>query len=417
MWVNAVGTARRTILMLILFIFTCTIAYSQEVDLLIRNGHVIDPKNGIDAIMDVAVHEGKIAQVGPRLNRPAKLTVDASGLYVVPGLIDIHGHHFFGTEPNSYLSNSYTALPPDGFTFRSGVTAVVDAGGAGWKNFEKFRSQAIENSKTKVFAFLNIVGEGMRGGAFEQNLADMDPKLTSLVAKQYPDYIVGIKLAHYNGNEWEPAQRAVKAGELANIPVMIDFGGATPPLSIEKLLMEVLRPGDIFTHCFAHVRSRLPIVRDGKVEQFVVDAQKRGVIFDVGHGGGSFVFSQAIPAIKQGFKPNSISTDLHTGSMNAGMKDMINVMSKLLNLGLSLNEVITASTWNPAQIIKKTDLGHLTTGAPADIAILSLDKGSFGFVDVEGMKITGDKKLTCQMTVLDGTIVWDLNGLSAKPVK
>jgi len=154
-----------------------------------------------------------------------------------------------------------------------------------------------------------------------------------------------------------------------------------------------------------------------KVQTFAFDAQKRGIILDVGHGGGSFTFEQAIPAIQQGLKPNSISTDLHTGSMNAGMKDMLNVMSKLLNCGLTLNEVVTASTWKPAQIINKKELGNLGIGAPADVAILSLDQGRFGFIDVQGFKINGDKKLTCQATILNGEVVWDLNGLAAKAFK
>ena len=386
---------------------------SQTVDILIKNGHVIDAKNSIDAIMDVAIIGNKISEVAAKISKPAKKTVDATGLYVMPGLIDIHGHHYFGTEQDKYLSDSYAALPPDGFTFRAGVTSVVDAGGAGWRNFADFKDQAFANSKTRMFAFLNIVGAGMSGGAHEQNLADMDPKLTAMIAKQYPDLIVGIKLAHYMSSEWAPTERAVKAGELAGIPVMIDFGAANPVLSWETLLLEKLRPGDIVTHCYGQTEGRMHVVENGKVQPYATAAQKRGVNFDVGHGGGSFMFEQAIPAIKQGFKPNSISTDLHTGSMNGGMKDMANVMSKLLNIGLSLNEVIACSTWNPAQIIKKKELGHLSVGALADVAILSLDKGTYGFVDVGGSKVVGDKKLTCQFTILNGEVVWDLNGLAA----
>ena len=397
--------------------FATHVCYGQQIDILIKNGHVIDAKNNIDAIMDVAIRDKKIVEVAPKISKEARQVIDATGLYVTPGLIDIHGHHFFGTKEDAYLSNSYTAVPPDGFTFRSGVTAVADAGGSGWRNFADFKSQTIDHSKTKVFAFLNIVGAGMSGGAYEQNPGDMDAKLTSLVAKRYPQYIVGIKLAHYIGHEWEPAERAVKAGELAGIPVMIDFGGADPPLSMETLLMEKLRPGDILTHCYGSVKGRIPLVANGKVQQFAFNAQKRGVILDVGHGGGSFLFEQAIPAIKQGLKPNSISTDLHTGSMNGGMKDMSNVMSKLLNIGLTLNEVITTSTWNPAQIINKKELGNLSVGAPADVAVFSLEKGNFGYTDVQGFKITGDKKLVCQMTLLDGEVVWDLNGLAAKTFK
>jgi dihydroorotase len=258
----------------------------------------------------------------------------------------------------------------------------------------------------------------MSGGAHEQNLADMDPKLTAMAAKANKEHIVGIKLAHYEGNEWGPTERAVEAGKRAGIPVMVDFGRSEQPyLSLKTLTMEKLRPGDILTHCYGGVPGREKVVENGKLQPWTLEAQKRGIIFDVGHGGGSFLFDQAIPAIKQGLKPNSISTDLHTGSMNGGMKDMLNVMSKLLNIGLTLNEVITASTWGPAQIINRKELGNLSAGGPADIAVFSLDKGTFGFIDVDGTKITGDKKLTCQLTVLDGRVVWDLNGLAAKAYK
>ncbi len=392
-------------------------ANAQTVDVLIKNGHVIDPKNNIDAVMDVAITDHKIVEVAPKISKTSKKTIDATGLYVVPGLIDIHGHHYFGTVQDSYLSDSYTALPPDGFTFRSGVTTVVDAGGAGWRNFADFKNKAFANSKTRMFAFLNIVGSGMKGGATEQNLTDMDAKLTAMVAKQYPDLIVGIKLAHYIGSDWTPTERAVKAGELAGIPVMIDFGSADPLLSWQTLFMEKLRPGDILTHCFGQTKGRMHLVENGKVQSYAIEGQKRGIIFDVGHGGGSFMFEQAVPSIQQGFKPNSISTDLHTGSMNGGMKDMSNVMSKLLNIGMTLNEVIACSTWNPAKEINKQQLGHLSVGALADVTLLSLDRGTFGFVDVGGNKVVGDKKLTCQMTVLNGDIVWDLNGLAATVYK
>ena len=401
-------------------IFFCYLSdvVAQEYDLVVKNAHLIDPKNNIDGRMDVAVSDGKIAEVASKISGTAKSTIDAEGLYLFPGLIDIHVHVFWGTKPDSYISNSYTSLPPDGFTFRAGVTTVVDAGGAGWRNFRTFKEQTIDHSKTRVFAFINIVGSGMKGGAIEQNLLDMDPKLTSMVAKKYRNDIVGIKLAHYSGPEWEPLEKTVEAGTQADIPVMIDFGGNNPELSLEDLFMKKLRPGDIFTHCYAHVNGRTPVVNDdGKLHDFVLKSQDRGIIFDVGHGGGSFRFDQAAPAIDQGLKPNSISTDLHTGSMNGGMKDMLNVMSKLLNLGLTLNEVVEASTWEPAKIIKHEELGHLSKGALADLAIFRLEEGDFGYIDVVNKKINGNKKLVCELTILDGKVVYDLNGLNSEAYK
>ncbi|QKZ14769.1 amidohydrolase/deacetylase family metallohydrolase [Spirosoma sp. KUDC1026] len=414
---------------LTLFILCCLAGYfsfAQSYSIVIKGGHVIDPKNNIDGIMDVAITDGKIVQVAKSIDsKGARQVVDAKGLYVTPGLIDMHTHVFFGTNLNQTYSNGPNALPPDGFTFRNGVTTIVDAGCTGWRDFETFKKQTVDLSKTRVLTLLNIVGNGMRGGQFEQQVDDMDAQQTADMAKKYPEQIVGVKLAHFNGHDWTPTDRAVEAGKLANIPVMIDFGGSTPTLSIQELFLNKLRPGDIFTHCFGQLKTREAIVdvAGNKVKPFVWEAQKKGVIFDVGYGGISFAFSQAIPAIKEGFYPNTISTDIHTGSMNNAMKDMLNVMSKFLAMGMKLPNVIKASTWAPAQAIKRPELGSLSVGSEADVAILKLhegkfevrDAGTFGFFDYTGYKITGKEKLECEMTIRKGKIVYDLNGI-ANPV-
>ena len=396
-------------------IFIYTFSYGQNYDLVIKNGHIIDKKNNIDFIGDIGISIGIIKYVGEELpiNSSRKI-INAESLIVAPGLIDIHSHNFHGTIPNRYLSNSFSALPPDGFSFRSGITTIVDVGGAGWKNFEVFKEQVIEKSKTRVLAFLNIIGLGMQGGEIEQNINDMDAMLTAEMANKYPEHIVGIKLAHFNGYNWIPVDKVTKAGELSDRPVMIDFGGSNPLMPLDSLLLHKLRPGDIFTHTYANVRGRMSIV-DGnnKLHDFVKEAQNKGIIFDVGHGGGSFAFSQAIPAINQGLKPNTISTDLHTGSMNGGMKDLLNVMSKFLNMGLNLNEVITSVTWDAAKSIKKENLGNLSVGSVADITILNLREGDFGFIDTKNKKMNGTKKLECELTIKDGKIVYDLNGLAS----
>ena len=386
---------------------------AQSYDILLDNGRVIDAKNNVDRVMDVAIKDGKVAKVAEDIPPDqAEQVIDVENLLVTPGLIDMHSHNFHGTEPDAYLSNGFTALPPDGFSFRVGVTTLVDAGGAGWRNFDTFKKQTIDPSKTRVLAFLNIVGSGMKGRHVEQNLNDMDTKMTALVAQENPE-VVGIKVAHYAGPEWDPVDRAVAAGKIAGVPVMVDFGGTLPPLPLDELLLEHLRPGDIFTHTFGHVPGRIPIVDErSKLRPYVTEAQEKGIIFDVGHGGGSFLFRQAVPALKQGFRPNTISTDLHTGSMNAGMKDQLNVMSKFINLGMSLPEVVAAATWHPAQVIQRTGLGQLDEGAVADIAVLSVLEGDFGFIDSGGYRMDGRQKLECELTLREGQVVWDLNGRS-----
>jgi len=365
--------------------------------------------------MDIAIVNGKIAQVASDIPvKGAKLVVDASGLFVTPGLIDMHVHVFQGTEPDAYIANGLTSLPPDGFTFRAGVTTVVDAGSSGWRNFRQFKKQTIDRSQTRVLALLNIVGNGMVGRFEEQDVNDMNPVQTAhMIKRLFPDLIVGIKAAHYWG-DFTQVDRAVEAGNLANVPVMVDFGEHNPPLSIEELFMKRLRPGDMFTHTYSYGPANRETVVDenGKVKPFVLEAQKRGIIFDVGHGGGAFSWRQAVPAMQQGFWPNVISTDLHADSMNGGMKDLSNVMSKFLTMGMSIQDVVLRTTLNPANVIKRKELGNLSVGADADVAVFNIRKGDFGFIDVRKTKLKGTQKLETELTVRGGKIVWDLNGIS-----
>jgi dihydroorotase len=388
--------------------------HAQQYSLLIRNGHVIDPRNHIDAVMDIALREDTIAKVAPHIDAAKAATViDAKGLYVTPGLIDIHTHNFIGTTPNRYLNNSYSAVAPDGFTFRCGVTTVVDAGSSGWRSFETFLDQTIRHSQTRVLAFLNIVGGGMRGGAYEQDTNDMDAKMTALTIRQYKKYLVGIKVAHFEGAEWTPVDRAVQAGEMTGTPVMIDFGGSNPPLPLNELFEKHLRPGDIFTHVYANVKGRMPVVDEtGKVPDYIWAARKKGILFDVGHGGTSFSYKIAVPAIKSGFLPNTISTDIHTGSMNAAMKDLLNVMSKMMAMGMSFPALIKATTDDAAKAIRHEELGTLSENTVADIAILRLEKGQFGYADPMGVKLEGKERVACEVTIRAGKVVYDLNGLA-----
>jgi dihydroorotase len=404
--------------MLLALAFLAIHGQSQSYDLLIRNGRVIDPKNKIDAKMDIAVSDGKIAKVAAKIEGTARQTIDATDLVVTPGLIDIHGHVFHGTQEDHYLSDGLSALPPDGFTLRVGVTTIVDCGGAGWRNFSTFKKNVIDKSTTRVLSFLNIVGHGMRGGNWEQDIADMDPKLSANTARGNKAHIVGFKLAHYSGYDWTPTERVVEAGKQADMPVIIDFGGARPNLSLEELFLRKLRPGDIYTHTYTKLDgSRETIVDEttNTLRPYMQAARARGIVFDVGYGGASFNYTQAIPALKAGFFPTTISTDLHTGSMNTSMKDQLSVMSKFMQMGMPLAEVIKASSWSAAKAIKREELGHLSEGAEADIAILNIRKGNFGFYDKTGYKVNGTEKFECEVTVRAGKIAFDMNG-RANPV-
>ena len=402
----------------LLLIALCS--HAQTYSIVIKGGQVIDPKNNLNEPMDVGIQNGKIAKIAKNIDpKEGRQVVDAQGMYVTPGLIDIHSHVFYGTSDNSYLSDGLSALPPDGFTFRVGVTTICDAGGAGWESFPLFKKNVIDRSKTRVLSFLNIVGAGMKGGQAEQDTSDMDATMAAAVALRHKDDVVGFKVAHFSGPDWKPVDRAVAAGKLAKMPVMVDFGGSNPPLPLKELFLEHLRPGDIYTHAYTlldgNVRETIVDEAAGQVKPHVIAARKRGIVFDVGYGGASFNYTQAIPAMKAGFQPTTISTDLHTGSMNGSMKDMLSVMTKFYNMGMSLPEVVKASTWMPAKVIQREYLGHISEGAIADVAVFSMRKGDFGFYDKTGYKVTGKEKLECEMTIKDGRIVYDLNGI-AEPV-
>jgi len=381
-------------------------------DLLLKNGHVIDPKNNVDSQMDVAINDGKIAAVEQDIDPTlATQVVDVANYYVTPGLIDIHVHVHHTREPEGL------SIMADSHSFRSGVTTMVDTGTAGAKHFLHFKRTVIDQAKTRIFAYVNIVDLGMLGD-FEQDVQTMDPELCAATVMMYPDICVGVKTAHYwtqlpwdaEHPPWAGVDRAIEAAELCGKPVMYDFWPRPPERSYQELILEKARPGDIHTHVYA---QQFPVVDEqGMPNDFMFQARERGVIFDVGHGAGSFWFRNGYRAIQNGFPPDSISTDLHTGNVHWAVVDMITTMSKILNCGMSLQDVIKLSTINPATEIGHPELGHLSIGAEADVAVLHQIYGDFSFIDCGRAKLQGDRKLECAMTVRAGQIVYDPQGLS-----
>jgi dihydroorotase len=400
-----------SLLLALVFFSYPFVSNGQEIDVLIKNGHVIDTKNGINSRMDVAISKGKIFKVAADIPAAgAKKVIDAKGLYVSPGLINMHTHVFAGGN-QGFVDGTSSQLP-DAFGPRSGITTVVDAGTSGWKNFPQFKSQIIDKSTTRVLAFLNIFESGLvSGNATEPDLSSFDVQQTTEAIKKNPGVIVGTRIGHYAGKDWAPFDRAIEAAQIANVPFFVECH--LPQYTLEDQL-ERMRPGDIVTHAYENVRERMTVIDEqGKVRPFVRQAQEKGVLFDVGHGGAGFWFNQAVPAFKQGLLPNSFGTDEHRTSMNSGMKTILNVMSKYLAMGMSIQEIVARGTWKPALSIKRPDLGNLSEGSEADITLLRIVKGDFGFVDSGNNRLDGNQKLEAEMTIRAGRITWDLNGLGA----
>lgn len=383
-------------------------------DLILQGGRVIDPANQIDQVLDVAIQAGKIAQVAPQLSGEAEQRVDVSGLVVAPGLIDIHTHVYpFRPTPESYVES----VNADAHLFASGVTTTVDAGTTGWRDFPDFSDAIIAHSRVRILAFLNIARRGMLEGESEHTPAEMQPQVVASLVQAYPDILVGIKSAHYWTNQpydevhtpWASVERAVEAGALCNKPVMVDFW-PRPERPYADLLLKQLRPGDIHTHVFA---QQFPILSaTGGVNDFLFAARDRGVRFDLGHGAASFWFRNAVPAFQQGFQPDTLSTDLHMANINGPVLSMLHTMSKFYSMGMPLAEVIDRSTRRPAQLIRRPELGNLTPGAEADIAVLRPLEGSFGFADCGNARLSGRHKLECVMTLRAGQVVYDPNARS-----
>jgi dihydroorotase len=406
-----------------LLFFLPSVSAQTHYDLLLKGGHVLDPANHLDAVMDVAVSNGKIAAIEKEIPvASATKVVDVSALYVTPGLIDIHYHIGHGGAPLNWFDpeardhEEPLGIPAD-LALQSGVTTIVDAGTSGAETFLQEKEEVLDRSKVRVLAFLNIVGNGMQGG-LEQSVDEMDVKRCADTIKKYPDLIVGVKTAHYwteapwddEHTPWAAVDRAIACAEATNRPVMFDFW-PRPDRTYADLILKKARPGDIHTHVFA---QQFPIIlADGKLNPIMAEARNRGVIFDVGHGAGSFWFRNAVPAVQQGFVPDSISTDLH--AENYTILSFAEVLSKFRAMGVSFNDLIVRSTVNPAREIHRPDLGTLTVGKEADIAVLEELRGKFSYIDCGYARLDGDFRIIARMTIRAGRILYDPSGLSMVP--
>lgn len=369
-------------------------------DLLLKSGRVIDPDQGLDAVMDVAFQDGQVAAIGPDLGLDAREVRKVAGRIVTPGLIDMHSHVYWGG----------TSLGVDAETIakRSGTTTFVDAGSAGAGNFAGMRKFIVEPAAPRILAYLNISFPGIF--AFSKNvmmgecedLRLLDSRECLALAEMNLDLIVGIKArvgARAGGSSGlAPLLLAIEVAEELGLPVMahIDF----PPPG-RKEVLETLRPGDVLTHCFRPFPNA-PVTQGSRVREDILEARRRGIIFDIGHGFGGFAFKSARPMLAEGIMPDVISSDVHVLCCDGPAYDVLAVMSKFMALGMPLTEVIRATTQNPARALRRPELGSLRPGTPGDATILELAEGRFNHVDVSGEVIVAETGLVSRGMVLRG---------------
>ena len=369
-------------------------------DLILKGGRIIDPANGRDEIADIGFGDGKVVAVGSDLPLRGTEIVDARGLIVVPGLIDLHTHVYWGG----------TSLGVDASVIaqRSGTTTFVDAGSAGPGNFHGFRRHVIAPSTLRILPFLNVSFPGifafaatvMVGEAADLRL--IDPRECVRVINANRDLIVGVKVRVGRGaggtSGIAPLDMAIEIAEEVGLPVMAHLDHP-PPSRLEVLSR--LRRGDVITHCFRPFPNA-PVMADGRIREEVLEARRRGVVFDIGHGGGSFGFRTAEKMLEAGFLPDVISSDVHALSVDGPAFDQLVTMSKFLALGVELGAVIRASTSAPAAALGRSDLGHLAVGAVGDASVLELAEGEFDFKDVLGETRRGTQRLQVSRLVVAG---------------
>jgi dihydroorotase len=373
-------------------------------DLLIRGGKVIDPSQNLEAVRDVAVQSGKIARVDAQIPAgQAREVINAEGKIVTPGLIDIHTHVFPYVGPYG--------IEPDPYSVRRGVTSVIDAGTSGAFTFPAFRRYTIEKATTRIRALLHVVSIGMVTGSTENmgELLDLRycvPELAVKAARENRDLVVGFKIRFsekYTGpNDYEGMKRARATADEAALPLMIHIGGSYTPLG---KLLALMKKGDVVTHSFnGHPHGLLDA--SGRLTPEVLEARERGVLFDVGHGAGSFSFDVIEKCLAQGFRPDTISSDLYTANIHGPVYDLVTTLSKFLLLGLSLREVVERATVDAARVFNfGAEIGTLKPGAEADVSVLELREGQFTFTDSEGKTRSGRQKIVPVTTVRAGKVI------------
>src|SRR5213080_2700970 len=370
-------------------------------DLILRGGRVVDPSQKLDAVTDVAFADGKVARIGAGLKTDAKTEVrDVSGRIVTPGLIDLHTHVYWG--------GTSLGIDAEDFCRRSGVTTAVDTGSAGAGNFAGFRKHVIERSEVRILAYLHVSFAGifafspriMVGESEELRL--MAPLDAVEVADANRDVIVGIKVrvgARASGRSGTvPLDIALEVAEAVGVPVMAHIDD--PPPTYEEVIAR-LRPGDVLTHAFRPFPNA-PATAQGTVKRAVIEARQRGVLFDIGHGKGSFAFKTARAMLANGFYPDTISSDVHLLCIDGPAFDQVTTMSKFLCMGMPLPDVVAASTVNAAMALRRPELGSLKPGSVGDATLISVQQGQFDYIDVVDEHLIGDRKIVSEGVVIGG---------------
>lgn len=380
-------------------------------DLLLKNGNVLDPSSNRKGRFDIAIVGDRIVRIGADLPaQRAKTTVDLGAYYVTPGLIDLHAYVnaqavYRQGDPHTDWRN----VNPDHNALRHGVTTVVDAGSTGWRNFPKFKELIIDRSQVRVLAFLNIVGNGMLDGDAAADPADVQVQQTVDTALRYSDRIVGIRSPHVRGAGREGVDRTIRAAESMKGVALVEYL-EEPGVSYRELVLERMRAGDLITHAFG---LTTPVLEsNGDISATLTNARRRGILFDLGHGSHGFAFKNAVPAVRKGFLPDIVSTAMDKTSLLLPRAEMMTTLSKLLNMGVPIEQLVERVTVRPAQAIKRPELGTLREGGLADIAVIELQQGRYGFLDSDQRRLRGDRRLRAVLTIRGGRVVWDSEGLS-----